>query len=122
MTEKEKELSAIGREQRENSRGRIARDSRERLKKIAYKKFRTCFIAAISEFETTFGVELWGHNLPEDLLTPQQLANRARWEQIRKNILDKGNAQARALGMEIDLHNVEFKGYHMEFGRTEHGK
>ncbi len=34
---------------------------------------------------------------------------------MRKNILDKGNAQSRALSMEIDLHNVEFEGYRMNF-------
>jgi hypothetical protein len=121
MSQKEKELAALRRVNQEAQRGRIAQDSRDRLKKIAHKKFRTCFIAAIAEFEHTFGLELWGHNLPDDQLTPEQRVNRARWEQVRKNILDKGNAQSRALGMEIDLHRVEFEGYRMDFGGKKNG-
>jgi len=122
MPSKEEELAALRREQKILHSGRIARDSQNRLKKIAHKKFRTCFIAALSEFENTFGLELWGHNLPDDQLTPEQIANKIRWEQVRKNILDKGNAQSRALGMEIDLHKIEFKGYFMEFkGGTGNG-
>jgi vacuolar-type H+-ATPase subunit H len=121
MSQKEEELSELRRKQKEAYRGRIIQDSRDRLKRIANKKFRTCFISALAEFENTFGFELWGHNLPEDKLTPEQKANRIRWEQIRKNILDKGNAQARALGMEIDLHRVEFEGYHMDFGGKTNG-
>lgn len=89
--------------------------TKQRLKRIAEKKFRTCFIFALAEFETVFGPELWGHGLYEERLTPQQKINRERWEQVRKNILDKGNAQSRALGMEIDLHKVEFEGYRVFF-------
>ncbi len=116
MSSKEEELAALRRVEKESRRGRIAQDSHDRLKKISHKKFRTCFIFALAEFENTFGFDLWGHNLPEDKITPEQKANRIRWNQVRKNILDKGNAQSRALGMEIDLHHVEFKGYHMDFG------
>ena len=122
MSRKEEELAALRRRQKEAHRGRIAQDSRDRLKRIASKKFRTCFISALAEFENTFGFEVWGHNLPEEKLTPEQKANRIRWEQVRKNILDKGNAQARALGMEIDLHKVEFEGYRMDFGGTTDGQ
>lgn len=122
MLRKEEELAALRREQKKLHLGRIAQDSRNRLKKIAHKKFRTCFIFALAEFENTFGFEIWGHNLPEDQLTPKQKANRIRWEQVRKNILDKGNAQSRALGMEIDLHRVEFRGYRMDFGGKNDGQ
>jgi hypothetical protein len=122
MSDKEKELHELRHKQKEVKRGRITNDTRERLKKIAHKKFRTCFISAIAEFEQTFGLELWGHNLPDAELTSAQKANKIRWEQVRKNILDKGNAQARALGMEIDLHKVEFEGYTMKFGGLSDGE
>jgi len=115
MSDKEQELSALRKEQRKSSEGRIADDSKDRLKRIAAKKFRTCFIAALAEFETVFGLDVWGHQLPESEVTPKQKANRERWEQVRKNILDKGNAQLRALGMEIDLHKIDFEGYRMTF-------
>lgn len=118
MSLKEEELAALRQIHNSTRQGRIAKDSQNRLKKIAHKKFRTCFICALAEFETTFGLDLWGHGLPEDQITPKQKANRIRWEQIRKNILDKGNAQSRALGMEIDLHRVEFEGYRMDLGGT----
>lgn len=118
MSQKEEELAALRRVQKVAHLGRIAKDSQNRLKRIAKKKFSTCFISALSEFEKTFGLNLWGHDLPEDEITSEQKANRIRWDQVRKNILDKGNAQSRALGMEIDLHRVEFEGYQMNFGRT----
>lgn len=116
MSKKEQELAELKLKLKKEHQGRIIKDSRDRLKKISCKKFRTCFIFALVEFENTFGFDLWGHNLPEDKITPEQKANRIRWDQVRKNILDKGNTQSRALGMEIDLHHVEFKGYRMNFG------
>ncbi|KKN70892.1 hypothetical protein LCGC14_0426830 [marine sediment metagenome] len=122
MSRKEEELAALRRTQKEASKGRIAKDSQNRLKKIAHKKFRTCFIAALSEFEKTFGIEFWGHGLPESKITPEQKTNRVRWNKVRKNILDKGNTQSRALGMEIDLHHVEFEGYRIDFGGTNGGQ
>lgn len=122
MSKKEEELAALRQRQKEAQRGRIAKDSQVRLKKIAHKKFRTCFISALVEFEQTFGIELWGHGLSEDLLTSQQIINKVRWDQVRKRILDKGNTQSRALGMEIDLHRVEFEGYRMDFGGKPDGQ
>ncbi len=115
---KEEELAILRRLEKKAQLGRIAKDSQDRLKKIAQKKFRTCFISALSEFENTFGVELWGHGLDEDKISQQQKSNKILWDQVRKNILDKGNAQSRALGMEIDLHRVEFEGYRIAFGGT----
>lgn len=115
---KEEELAILRRLEKKAHLGRIAKDSQDRLKKIAHKKFRTCFISALSEFENAFGVELWGHGLSEDKISQQQKSNRILWDQVRKNILDKGNAQSRALGMEIDLHRVEFEGYRIDFGGT----
>lgn len=116
MTQKENELAALRRESHSSHRGRIARDSRNRLKRIAAKKFRTCFISALAEFEDAFGLTLWGKGLSDNQLTPEQTINKVQWEHVRKNILDKGNAQSRALSMEIDLHKIEFEGYRMELG------
>lgn len=121
MSQKEEELLALRKIQKEAHKGRIAQDSRNRFKKIAEKKFRTCFISALVEFENTFGLKIWGYNLSEDKITPEQKANQILWEKVRKIILDKGNAQSRALGMEIDLHRMEFVGYHIDFGGTKNG-
>lgn len=114
MSEKEKELSILKQEQEKLRIDMITEDSKNRLKKISNKKFNTCFIFALSEFERTFGLELWGHDLPEEKLTDDHKANRILWDVVRKRILDKGNTQSRALGMEIDLHNIEFVGYRIQ--------
>lgn len=115
MFSKQQELAELRQKQRKASKGKINQDSRDRLKHIADKKFRTCFIFALSQFEDMFGLRVWGHNLSDDQITPEQKRNRSVWNQVRKNILDKGNAQSRALSMEIGLHNVEFEGYRMNF-------
>jgi len=122
MSRKEEELAALRRTQKAAHLERIAKDSQNRFKRIAQTKFRTCFIFALSEFENTFGFDLWGHGLPEDKITPEQKANRIRWDKVRKNILDKGNTQSRALSMEIDLHRVEFEGYRMNLKGNADGQ
>lgn len=114
MYSKEKELAMLKKDQAGFRRDRICSDSKNRLKNISRKKFNTCFIFAISEFERIFGMELWGHGLDEDNLNNNHKANKILWDLVRKNILDKGNTQARAMGMEIDLHSVEFEGYQMQ--------
>ena len=88
--------------------------SKKRLKNITDKKFNTCFIFPLSEFETVFG-SMWGHGLSEEELTPEQKMHRAKWDQVRMNILNKGNSQRRALQAEIDLYDVKLNRYHMEF-------
>ena len=108
---KEEELLRIKKLQKALHKERTFEDSKNRLKDIAMKKFRTCFIFALSEFEETFGHDLWGHNTDEDCMTDEQLLNREKWKNIRTNILNKGNTQARALMSEIDLHKIEFEGY-----------
>lgn len=95
---------------------------KNRLKKIATKKFRTCFISAISQFESAFGVKLWGHGLDEKDCTADQLAQREVWELVRKKILDSGNTQARGLCSEIDLHDISFEGYKLQIKRKSNGQ
>lgn len=86
----------------------------DRLKYIVDKKFETCFIFPLAQFEETFG-ELWGHGLKDEELSKYQRMMKEQWEQVRINILNKGNALRRSLSKELELHNVQFKGYHMEF-------
>ena len=91
----------------------IAQGSKKRLKTITDRKFNTCFIFPLSEFETVFG-SIWGHGLLDEELTIEQKMNKAKWDQVRMNILNKGNAQRRALQTEIDLYDMRFERYHME--------
>lgn len=122
MSLKEEELANLRRSAREYGRMRMAKNSSNHLKKIANKKFKTCFIAALVEFEAVFGLAIWGHGLSEDKLTEWQKTNRKSWEQVRKKILDKGNTQSRALSMEIDLYRVEFEGYKINLGEITNGQ
>lgn len=84
--------------------------SRERLGKITKKKLTTAFIGSISAFETKFGF-LWGHN--EEDPTPEQLAMRPLWEEVRTFILNNGNNQIRALEQELTQYTVTWNRYRM---------
>lgn len=87
---------------------------KDRFKKISEKKFTTCFMNPICKFEENFGY-LWGHNIENGKLTNEQKQLKIIWELVRKDILDNGNRQKRAMNSEIDLHQISFTGYRMEF-------
>ena len=114
-------LYEIRHKESDERRAKVLESMKIRFKKIAKKKFTTCFIFAISEFEKVWRQELWGHGLPEETLTEVQRANRKRWEQVRRDILDKGNGQLRGFESEIDIHNLEFKGYSITFKGDKNG-
>jgi len=86
----------------------------DRLKYIVDKKIKTCFIFPIAQFESMFG-DLWGHGLEDGELTSEQKMILKKWEEVRLQILNKGNVLRRALLKELDLHEVKFMGYHTEF-------
>ncbi len=113
--DKQTQLSETRKKYRAITKDKLHQDSKERLKRISSKKFKTCFISAISEFEEVFG-KLWGHGLPDEKLSETQRVNRELWGQIRTNILNKGNTQLRAMEAEIELHDIMFQGYKIEMG------
>lgn len=84
---------------------------KKRFRLLMSTRFRTCFIFALAEFENVFGKDLWGCGLPDEDLTHEQLVSKKKWNQVRKNILDKGNAQLRAMDTEIGLHSFDFIGH-----------
>ena len=111
---KEQKLHNLRKAQKKTFQAKVLQDSMTRLQDLSTKKFKTCFVYAIAEFENVFGLELWGHGLPEDQLTVLQKANRDRWQQVRTNILNKGNTQSRAMVAEMALHEIKFVGYQMD--------
>lgn len=118
---KEQELLNLRNAQKDTFRTKILQDSLIRLQGLSTKKFKTCFVYALAEFENVFGLELWGHGLPKNELTVLQKANQDRWQQVRTNILNKGNTQSRAMIAEMDLHEIKFVGYQMDLtGGKEH--
>jgi hypothetical protein len=87
---------------------------KERLAKILTKKLETAFIAPLEEFEKAFGF-LWGHGKPWESLSKQEKFVRKIWDTVRKQILNRGNEQIRAVYNELELYNISWKGYRAKF-------
>ena len=85
--------------------------SRDRLSKIAKKKIETTMIGALSSIEKNLGF-LWGHEEQRDL-TPEEQHVKNIYDQIRSEILDKGNNQIRNLEAELAQYEVTWLRYHM---------
>ena len=79
--------------------------SKERLAKIAKKKIQTTMIGALSTVEKSFGF-LWGHESDEPL-SPEQEHMKSLYEEVRSEILDRGNNQARNLEAELNQYYVK---------------
>lgn len=89
----------------------VKEKSRERLEKIATAKIRTTMIGAIASIEEHFG-HLWGDGEYE--LTEEDEELKESFEELRSEILDKGNTQIRNLKAELVLYDIEFLGYHVD--------
>jgi len=85
--------------------------SKDRLYKISKKKIETTMIGALSSIEKHFGF-LWGHEAQEDL-SPEEQHIKSIYDEVRSEILDKGNNQIRNLESEISQYEVKWLRYHM---------
>jgi hypothetical protein len=66
------------------------------------QRFQTTFIFPIAELEKDFG-ELWKHGEEDDTkLSDKDWEYYEKFEQLRKRILDNGNAQLRAMIQELE--------------------
>ena len=92
----------------------FADGSKKQLLQIISKKFQTTMIGALDSFEKAFGY-LWGHGKKTSELTNEEAENRVIWEQVRNDILNKGNNQSRAAQEEASRYNVTYEGYRTEF-------
>ncbi len=88
--------------------------SKATLKRHIETKFRTTMIGALSKFEKMFG-DLWGHGLPNDQLTEEQITNKEKWQLVRTEILNNGNNQMRAAMSEIDNNTIKYNKNKYEF-------
>lgn len=84
--------------------------SRTRLKKEVKKRIETTMIGALSSVEKYFG-KLWGEGNVNQ--TPEQLAFRQVFEEMRTEILDKGNGQIRLAEAEISTYDVVWQKFHI---------
>ena len=85
--------------------------SKQRLLKIGQKKIQTTMIGALSSVEKHFGF-LWGHEKEEELTAEQQHV-KDLFEEVRAEILDRGNNQIRNLEAELAHYDVSWLRYHM---------
>lgn len=81
-------------------------NSRNKLKALTKKRIQTTMIGALASIEKFFG-HLWGQNKDEKDLSPQEKELDDLYEELRKEILDKGNNQIRLLNGELDNYDVE---------------
>ena len=84
--------------------------SKDALFKASKKKIQTTMIGALSTIEEHFGF-LWGFELPEDQLTPEQKHVKSIFEDVRAKILDRGNTQIRSLESEFVNYEISKKKY-----------
>jgi len=99
---------------RQRNADKYKEHSKKRLMTNIKRKFNTTMIGALAQFEEYFG-EVWGHGLPFDKLSPKQAEYRKRWEEVRTNILNNGNNQARAADDEIAQYTLTWNRYRTEF-------
>lgn len=85
--------------------------SKTRLKKEIKKKIQTTMIGSLSSIEKYFGF-LWGEE-SDDELTKDQIRMRDIFEDMRTEILDKGNIQLRNADAEIEHYDVTWNKYQM---------
>lgn len=83
--------------------------SKLRLKKDIKKKIETTMIGSLASIEKFFG-SFWGHN--EDGQTPEKAAIKEIYEELRSEILDKGNVQIKNAELDIESYDVTWNKYH----------
>ena len=83
--------------------------SKDRLLKISKKKIQTTMIGALSTIEKHFGF-LWGHESGQEL-TPEQEHVKQLFDEVRSEILDRGNNQARNLEAEFNHYEINWLRY-----------
>lgn len=85
--------------------------SKTRLKKEVKKRIQTTMIGSLSSVEKFFGF-LWGEGSEKEL-TKEQIHMREVFEEMRTEILDKGNSQIRNSDSEIENYDVIWNKYHI---------
>ena len=83
--------------------------SKDRLLRVSKKKIQTTMIGALSTVEKHLGF-LWGYE-SSDPLTPEQEHLKELYEEVRSEILDRGNNQARNLEAEFANYDINWLRY-----------
>ena len=104
MDEGFKNLIRSSKNYKEEKEQKYKVNSKDRLFNIASKKIKTTMIGALSTLEENLGF-LWGHESDEDI-SPEQQHMKTIFEQVRSDILDKGNTQIRNLEAEFNYYDI----------------
>ena len=83
--------------------------SKDRLTKNCKKKVQTTMIGALSSIEDHLGF-LWGHK-SDEALSEEQEKMRQLYEELRSEILDKGNTQMRNIDAELTQYDINWNRY-----------
>ena len=83
--------------------------SKDRLTKNCKKKIQTTMIGALSSIEDHLGF-LWGHK-SDEALSEEQEKMRQLYEELRSEILDKGNTQMRNIDAELTQYDINWNRY-----------
>lgn len=83
--------------------------ARLRLLKQSKKKIQTTMIGAIHSIETHLGY-LWD----QEIMTPEEIQMKEIFEELRSEILDRGNNQIRNLENEFNNYEISWKRYSMD--------
>ena len=102
-----KTLIQLKREHEASRKSKYKIESKNRLKKIAGKKIQTTMIGALHTIETKLGF-LWQSDESESAQKLKQI-----YEEIRQEILDRGNLQIRNLNTELDQYDIEWLRYNL---------
>lgn len=81
-----------------------------KLLRLLKKKITTIFIGDIFSIENKFGY-LWGKNKKIEELTEDEKKYRNLWNELRVEILDRGNKIFRSIEQEINIYEIKFLGY-----------
>lgn len=81
------------------------RQCKQKLLSTVSKRINTTMIGALSSIEKHLGY-LWGES-EDGELTPEQQEFERLYEELRTEILDKGNSQIRQLESDLNLYEVE---------------
>jgi transcription termination factor Rho len=107
MNNKLKQIVSENKNYKEERSLKYKQQCKDRLSRILKKKVQTTMIGALSTIEEKFGF-LWEGD-SEDHLKMKSI-----YEQVRSEILDKGNNQARNIDVEISGYEVELIKHHLE--------
>lgn len=90
--------------------------SKDRLTNSTQKKVRTTMIGSLCSIEDHLGF-LWGHNSDEPL-TEQQEGFLKIYEELRTEILDKGNVHIKEVVVDLATYDVTWNRYRYQIPVT----